>query len=314
MTCHRVGPPIVLLLVAPIFAQKAEPTAIVIDSTGKEVCLKKWEFIGGIRRLAWLTTSAKEATSAPLALEFRESNSTTYREGVLTLVPIERLRSLKYDATKQLVHLEVAGLAEPLVGSMRYREINQVVLAAEVDRGPMGVAEVTFRGGFQGGIGGLKIESAKPAAAPTPQGEVFTIWVEPTRGQSDHRQLVHGCRALYRFADGSEKLLSVLPFKKTFQLDLTQVKRLQKLPPTAKGQPPSYDILLQDGMEMILTPLDTLMHEGKPAKLLGLLTEVPAGYKLFPLHTIEALERGKVDTPPSRIDGRELAPLPKEAE
>src|SRR5260370_32725926 len=94
----------------------AEPgTLVVVDGGGKEHTLKNGKFTLGTRRLAWLTvkegtkepaieareakgavkTAIPKAKDGPEALEFREEKSTTYVNGVLTLVPVDRLRALQ---------------------------------------------------------------------------------------------------------------------------------------------------------------------------------------------------------------------------
>src|SRR5262245_22470543 len=64
----------------------------IVDAAGKEIVLTKWKIAAGTRPLNWL---AKEGP-APEALAFRETNSTTFKEGVLTFIPLERLESLTY--------------------------------------------------------------------------------------------------------------------------------------------------------------------------------------------------------------------------
>src|SRR5438128_1743779 len=90
-----------------------EGTLVVVDAAGKEQKLKAWKFVAGTRHLSWLATPvpAKECDdkepakgdkpkppAGPEALEFREENSTTFRNGILTFVPLDRLRAIDYDA------------------------------------------------------------------------------------------------------------------------------------------------------------------------------------------------------------------------
>ena len=63
----------------------------------------------GTRKLTWL---AKDGTPAPDALAFRDAHSTLYVEGVMTLIPLDRLESLIYDAAKKTVAAKVAGPVE----------------------------------------------------------------------------------------------------------------------------------------------------------------------------------------------------------
>src|SRR6266851_10492343 len=93
--------PISLLLTALPLLRADDPApagAIIVDGTGKELALKKWALTAGTRKLSWL---AKDGSAAPEALVFRDVNSTLYVEGVVTLIPLERLESLTYDSAKQ---------------------------------------------------------------------------------------------------------------------------------------------------------------------------------------------------------------------
>src|SRR6266581_4338873 len=72
---------LLLVLAAPAYADDATIT----DASGKEIVLKKWSFTTGVVKPAWLGKDA---------LAFRESNSTTFRDGVMTFIPLERLESL----------------------------------------------------------------------------------------------------------------------------------------------------------------------------------------------------------------------------
>ena len=58
-------------------AAPAGPDAVVRDHAGAEVKVTGVRLPAGVRRLGWLPDS-------PLAVEFRETNSTTYAAGVLT--------------------------------------------------------------------------------------------------------------------------------------------------------------------------------------------------------------------------------------
>src|SRR5262249_1551877 len=77
--------------------KKAGGVLVVIDHAGKEVKLSNWKFLSGTRRLSWLAPAGKakakaeeggedEVPAGPEALALREENSTTFQNGVLTLV------------------------------------------------------------------------------------------------------------------------------------------------------------------------------------------------------------------------------------
>src|SRR5579884_2721031 len=173
---------------------------VVIDAAGKEQKLKAWKFVGGTRPLSWLAPAPpKEAEpkdgspkegpkgkgkprprpAGPEALEFREENSTNFVNGILTLIPLDRVRSLDYDGDAVTVH--VAAGDKPyrdlvLKGTTKYRGINKVVIEAEVDKGDLGVAELKFLGGVPKGVKGIRFPAPKPAAA-APAGRVAVITI-----------------------------------------------------------------------------------------------------------------------------------------
>jgi hypothetical protein len=157
-----------LLPVSGLFADDpAKPSnseAIIVDSSGKEIALKKWHISAGTRKLAWLEKDG----AAPEALAFRETNSTLFKDGVVTLIPLDRLESLTYDVEKQTVTAKVAGLEQALEGSIRYKEINQITIEAEVDKGDAGIVELKFKGGqLKGGIRSVAKKCSSPLPTPS---------------------------------------------------------------------------------------------------------------------------------------------------
>ena len=74
---------------------------IVVDAAGKEQKVTGTKFTLGTRRLTWLAPAAGPEKPAnptqpggPEALEFRDDDSTLFEDGILTLIPLDRLRSL----------------------------------------------------------------------------------------------------------------------------------------------------------------------------------------------------------------------------
>src|SRR5262249_51422125 len=198
----RFLPACLLLVALPLLRaddpKPAGPT--LVDAAGKEVALKTWSITAGTRKLTWL---AKEGAPAPEALVFRDVNSTLYVDGVMTLIPLDRLESLTYDAGKQSVAAKVAGVEKPLEGSIRYREINQIAIEAEVDRGAAGVVALKYRGGLlKGGIQSVRFPGAKPGSAPTGDKVFVTVADKGTT----HTEPVYQLQALYKQADGKELL------------------------------------------------------------------------------------------------------------
>lgn len=288
------------IAVLPIVALAADPpksgdSAVIVDGSGKEIVLKKWTVSGGLRKLHWL------GANAPEALAFRETNSTTFRDGVLTLVPLDRLESLTYDAAKLTVHAKVAGVEKPLEGSTRFTGINQVAIEAEIDKGEMGTLEVKYRGGpAKGGIKSVTFPARK--AGPTPKGDALYVTISDGK-KKEGVAVVHQMQALYRI-DKGEKLLPYVMFKKTFKVDLAKVKKLT----VHESEQKSFecDVVLDDGTEQTLTLLTEIAVEGKPAILEGLLGETSAGWKLLPVHTIGEISREEPKKEPEKkppVDG-----------
>ncbi|MBL8795996.1 MAG: hypothetical protein JNM56_18995, partial [Planctomycetia bacterium] len=213
----------------PVRAQEPAKDAplVIVDAAGKEQKIKAWKFAAGTRHLAWLAAPTEKpapvdpkdkgappkgqpkivrATVGPEALEFREDQSTTYVDGILTLIPLDRIRAVEYDDAKQSVTVKLAGekadADESVTGTTKFRGINKITIEAEVDKGDLGIAEVKFLGGVAKGVRSLAFPMAK--AAPAPTGRLATVTVND---KEKHTQKVHDLQALYRLPDGTEKLL-----------------------------------------------------------------------------------------------------------
>jgi hypothetical protein len=271
---------------------------VVVDGGGKEHKLKTWKFIAGTRPLAWLAPAAppedptaKDAPpkpTGPEALAFREEHSTNFVDGIVTLVPLDRVRSLKYDSEGQTVTLTAASGAKDadsveLTGSTRFKGINKLTIEAEADLGDLGLADVKFQGGIPtGGIRSLTFPAPKaPAAAPAGRGA--TIIPEDKKDREPHK--VSDLQPLYRLADGRMKLLPTLMFRKTVKLDVTKIQKLHQVEGTP-ADAPEFQLTLKDGAEHTLTLLKTIDLDDQKMTLEGLVGKVPAGFKLFPIHTI----------------------------
>lgn len=282
--------------------RSAEPgTLIVIDQAGKEHKLKAWKFTAGTRHLSWLAPAAPAAKddkskdkvkekavkvpAGPEALEFRDEHSTTFAKGILTLVPLERIRSVDFDNDQKSVTLRVAVSARPeedvkLTGTTKYKGENHLTIEAEVDKGDMGVAEIKFLAGVPKGIKALRFPPPKVAEAPMGRSAVLTA--------SDKEKTVHTAvdvQVLYHLTDGTLQVLPMLMFKKTLKVDLAKVKKLHFHSGNAK-EGPETDVAFTDGEEQTVTLLRAIILHDKAAALEGLLARVPVGYKLFPIHTL----------------------------
>ena len=89
-------------------------------------------------------------------------------------------------------------------------------------------------------------------------------------------------------------------FKKTFKVELARIK---KMSPREQPDLKSFecDVTLDDGSEQTLTLLTTVLTDGKPATLEGIVGAVPAGYKLFPMHTIGELAKNEPKGEPEKL-------------
>jgi len=299
-------------------SRPADPgTLIVIDSAGKEQKLKSWKFSQGVRHLAWLAPAAEDPEPAPKdikpargprpkvprqvagpeALVFREESSTNFVNGILTLIPLDRLRALDYDPEMEAVIAKAATgdkTDETLTGTVKYRGINKIAIEAEVDKGDLGIAEVKYLGGVPRGIKGLRFPSPKPLAPPMGRPATVTVLDKAKKTVLPVTDL----QALYQTVDGGEKLLPLLMFKKTLKIDVAKVKKI--VAGEGEGGDVVWQVALKDGNDETLTLLQTIHHEGKELVLEGLLGKVPAGYKLFPIHTI-----GEVEFEPAKEPGGE---------
>jgi hypothetical protein len=290
----------------------AEPgTLVILDRAGKEQKLKTWKFANGTRRLSWLAPvmpakdkddkdgKAKDRPKPPAskndksaagleALEFREEHSTQFKDGVLTLVPLDRIRSLDYDE-KAGVSLRVAASDKAdddviLKGLTKYVGINKLTIEAEVDKGDLGVAEIKYLGGVPKGIRGIRFPPPKvPAAAQA--GRPAFVTIADSDDKTAHK--VADLRPLYKLRDDVERIAPTLFFKKTLKIDIAKV---QKLRVVENSDGAEFTVTLKDGAEETLTLLRDVMLDGKPARLEGLMGRVPAGYKLFPLHAVTEIQ------------------------
>jgi hypothetical protein len=294
------------LLLAPLgladdeAPKPAEPgTLIVIDPAGKEQKLKAWKFTAGVTRLSWLAPAdkskekdekkARPAAAGPEALAIREEAKIKFLAGVMTLVPLDRVRAVTFDSDKQTMTVRAATSGKPeedvtLTGTTAYKGINKVSLEAEVNKGDAGIAEVTYQGGVaRGGIKGIRFPAPKVTAEKPGRPAV----VLSADGDIKQTHKVSDLLPLYRLKAGREKAAPLLFFRKTLKLDVTKIKSI------SAGGDDSDDLVWQvvqkDGDDSKLTLLQSVSLDGQPAELVGLVGKVPAGYKLFPLRRISAV-------------------------
>jgi hypothetical protein len=289
-------------------------TLVVVDTSGKEHKIKAWKFTAGTRRLSWLAPAekpeekpAKEKAAdkddekparksparagavGPEALVVRDELKIHFLAGVTTLVPLDRVRSITFDNDKETMTVRVATNPKPeddviLTGTTAYTGINKLTIAAEVDKGEAGIAELTFRGGVMRG-------NIKEVRFPTPKiqeekpGRSAVVTTVDKDVKKSHK--VSDLQSLYLLPSGREKMLPTLMFRKTLKIDVAKVKKI------VASNEDSDDIVwqvTQKDDDASLTLLESMPVEGGAARLLGLIGRVPARYKLFPLRRINAID------------------------
>jgi hypothetical protein len=286
-------------LVAAIFAgallvQADEPVAggaIVVDADGREHTLTQVKFGAGTKRLAWLADpngTTDDAKKGPLALEFREPNSTTLLKGVVTLVPVASIESVEFDQAKQEVTLSVKGLQQRLVGILFDRRVNGLGVSGQED----GKA-ATYRGGA---IGKSSVKSMSFGGAQSPPKlKRQTTWnvqiVQPKA--NNPTVVVRNLKVLIGRSAGAEKLVDGLPVRKGEPINFdTKLKRLEILAHDQVTDVVAAEVEAGGPERTIIIP-HILEQDGKPGTVVGLLGEVDAGWKLFPLHTIKLITPSK---------------------
>jgi hypothetical protein len=290
MKPFKTLPALALLGAAVLAADPPPPALVVVDAAGKEQKLKSWKLVAGTRHLGWLADAPRpgekpQPAAGPAAVEFRDEHSTTLKNGVLTLLLPQHLRSLEYDNEKQTVSANVfvsekADGDVTLSGTTKYQGINKLTIEAEVDKGEAGIAEVKYQGGSKGGVRAFRFPA--PKALPETKGRPAFVTIED-EGKT-HTDEVKDLQPLYRFEDGSEKLLPSLLFKKTLKLDVSKITRLKAEGRADDGT--ECRVSTKDGEEQTYTLLKTATIDGKVAGLEGLVGAIRGGYKFYPAVTL----------------------------
>jgi hypothetical protein len=295
----------VMLLLGLILVRWSDPTQagdkkdgkdahllVVPPTGGKEVKLVDWRFTLGTRRLdldgAMPPKSKTKKPSGPEYLEFREDKSTTFQDGILTLVPLISLRKLEYDNDKKTVTAVVVKAGdkdETLSGTTKFNRINKIVLEADAVLEGLGNAVVKFNGGTTDGLRSIRFP--QPQAVKEAIGPITSI-VAADKEKTKHA--AHDLQPLY-LVDGVYRLLSYVMFKKTVKIDLDKIASLRFIPSEDKKKISyDYEVTLRDGTKHTLTILTKIeLEKAKSAVFEGFIGRVPVGYKLFPAHTIQEL-------------------------
>jgi hypothetical protein len=262
---------------------------VVTDVDGKEYKLTGVTFATGTRRLSWLADpkgANDDAKKGPLALELREPNSTTLVKGVVTLVPVASLESAKYDYEKQVVSLGVKGLKEPLTGFLGFQGINVLGF-----RGTSGGKAAAFSGGVlsKTAVKTATFAGAQPLSKPK-GGKTWNIQI--IQPKADNPTLTaRNLKVLYAFPGGFEQLVEGIPVRKGTPIPFDEtLKRFEPLADDPNRNFSAAEVEAGGMPERVIAIPLTLEQDKKAGTLVGILGEVDAGWKLFPLHTIKVIK------------------------
>jgi hypothetical protein len=266
---------------------KADSDVLVVtDNAGKEQKLKEWKFTSGTRRLAWLAPKDKPM-EGPEALEIRELDSTTFTEGVLTLVPLDRLRAAEYDVQKEAVKLTVATGPKDsdvvtLNGSTGFKGgMNRPTFEGATT---MGGEKIKFVCGVEKSIKAAKFPPHKIEAQPL--GRLVELTTRRD-GNDPTTHKIGDFQPLYTFADG-HAVLSPKLYCKTLTTEMAKVIHIMR----SRGEADEtvWIISRKGAADETERVLPTVMIDGKEATLAGFVGRVPAGYKLIPALIIQEVE------------------------
>lgn len=284
-----------LALAVGLGARAEAPTeATVTDADGKEVTVTGLKYGLGARRLAWLADPAgttDEAKKGPLALEIREPHSTTYvkGQGILSLVPLSAVESVRYDYDKQVAAVKVKGVTEPLAGTLQYKGINVLAFDGTADGKPG-----KFSGGAfaKGSFKAVAFPDAGPLAPRKPAQWLVQIdqpkAMDPTLKAGDFK-------FLYQSPGGVEVLADAGTVRKGDPLKLDDaVKQWTTLAVDQNTKVAAVEVQVGDAERTVVIPTE-VERDGKKVTLVGLVAEIETGWKLFPLHTIKTMKRPRKD-------------------
>lgn len=274
------------LLAAAPRAADAPAEATVTDVDGKEVKVSALKFGTGTRRLAW--SADGDDKKGLLVLELREPHSTTYAKGVVTYVPVGSIESIRYDYDKLLASVAVKGVPEPLAGTLQYKGIN--ALAFE---GTAGDKAAKFGGGVftKDHIKGVAFEGAKPV--PARKAAPWQVQIDQAKAM-DPTLKAGNFKFLYQYAGGAEVLADAAAVRKGDPLKLDGITQLAVLAVDQNTHVAVVEVLAGESERVVVIPQE-VEKDGKKGVLVGLVGEVEAGWKLFPLHTIKVMKRPKKD-------------------
>lgn len=273
-------------------AAEAPTEATVTDAEGKEVKVSGLKFTVGTRRLTWLADpngATEDAKKGPLALELREPHSTIYKQGITTYVPLGSLESIKYDYEKKVALVAVKGMNEPLAGTLEFQDINVLRFDGTAD----GKA-ARFSGG-QFTKGNIKAIAFAGATPPPPHKGESPWLVQINQEKAMNPTLkASNFKFLYQFPGGMNVLSDTVATHKGEPLKIDTLKSYTTLAIDPNTSVIAAEVQTGDSERVVVIP-SKIEKDGKTGTLVGLLGEVEAGWKLFPLHTIKSMKRPKKD-------------------
>lgn len=278
---------------APAKEGKESYLLIVPPAGGKEVKLVDWRFTLGTRHFSLTETPPKSKDKGPEFLEFREEKSTTYRNGILTLVPLASVKKIDYDREKKTVTciaLNDAGEPVTLVGSTKFTSSNKLTIEAEAVLEGLGNATVKFHGGVDKmGLQSVAFPAPKPAEKVKGAAGVVTA---DDKEKSKHT--AYDIQPLY-LVDGQYRVAPYIMFKKTVKVDMDKLAGLRYVPPEDKKKASNdYEVTLKDGAKHTLSLLTTVeLDKKKSMTFVGFIGRVPVGYKLFAVDAIYEFRAGE---------------------
>ncbi len=274
-------------------AADAPAEATATDVEGKEVKVTALKFGTGTQRLTWLADpggTTEDAKKGPLALVLREPHSTTYSKGIITYVPVGSVESIRYDYDKQVASVAVKGLAEPLAGTLQYKGINVLAFGGTADG-----RAATFSGGAftKDHIKAVAFPGAKPPAAKK-GGSPWLVQIDQPKAENPTLK-ASNFKFLYQFPGGVEVVTDAATVRKgdPFKLD-DAVKAFTPVAVDQNTHMAAVEVQIGDVEKVVVIPQE-IEKDGKKGTLAGLLGEVDAGWKLFPLHSIKSMKRPKKD-------------------
>jgi hypothetical protein len=312
---HRILP--LALLAAPFLClalwadddkdKKADQSTgplTLIDQNDKKYKVNDAEWLSGTRRLGWLATGeekpkdkskkGKQSESGPLAFVLREANEIHFSAGVLTLIPVERLRSLAFDAEKKRLTVKAVGDKGETVsmeGTTEYENINWFEIEADVDLGKCGTATLRYQCKLKGNL--KSMEFTRPAKVEdVKRGREAVMQTADQSVKQKHK--VSDLTPLYATKAG-ERTHPQLMFYKTLKLD---VGKIESITDTGDKRDVVWKVKRKGGDETTLRLLLKTTIDDQPAELVGFVGKVPVGYLYVPVRRIKSILFDASELPP----------------